>query len=227
MRRGLSHVETGRPTRQRSRWPRFITRYTREMSVEPLSFAELPPRILDEVTRQFRTARNDVLRFGVWNTRNLTDDDFNHADDHKLLGYFRQDLLETRLLSKGRRVDLVQVWCWFDDQMNGKAPLLMREGEVMLNVQDKDLEKVRKRIEEIQSFLPILRSDDFDGFKRVKYKLRRTVMRLTYDLHHLSKRLDKYRKGPGASFSGHEAAHADAAAEAIAPPPEAIAEEVV
>ena len=34
----------------------------------------LPPRILDEVIRQFRAARNDILRYGVWNVRNLTDE---------------------------------------------------------------------------------------------------------------------------------------------------------
>ena len=39
--------------------------------------------------------------------RNLTDDEFNKTDDRKLLGYFRQDLLETRFLSKGRRIDLI------------------------------------------------------------------------------------------------------------------------
>jgi len=53
---------------------------------------------------------------------------------------------------------------------------------------------VRKRIAEIQAFFPTLRADDLEAFKRVKYKLRRTVMRLTYDLHHLFKRLEKYRK---------------------------------
>src|SRR5213079_2775721 len=105
-----------------------------------------------------------------------------------------QDLLETRFLSKGRRVDLIQLWHWFDDQMNGVEPMLIDGEEVFLNVHDKDLDKVRKRISEIQSFLPTLRSDDLEAFKRVKYKLRRTVMRLTYDLHHLFKRLEKYRK---------------------------------
>ena len=69
-------------------------------------------------------------------------------------GYFRQDLLETRFLSKGRRIDLVQLWNWFDDQLRGIAPLLIGGKEVFLNIQDKDLEKVRKRIEEIQSFFP-------------------------------------------------------------------------
>ncbi len=154
----------------------------------------LPLKQLEEVLRQLRSTRNDIMRYGVWNIRNLTDDEFNHTDDRKLLGYFRQDLLETRFLSKGRRVDIIQLWRWFDDQMSGTEPLLIDGEEVFLNVQDKDLEKVRKRIAEIQSFLSILRSDDLEAFKRVKYKLRRTVMRLTYDLHHLFKRLEKYRK---------------------------------
>lgn len=158
---------------------------------------QLPPRILDEVIRQFRAARNDILRYGVWNTRNLTDEEFNKLEDKKLLGYFRQDLLETRFVTKGRRVDIVQVWRWFDDQLSGTEPLLLNGEEVILDVRDKDLEKVRKRIAELQSFLPTLRSDDLEAFRRVKYKLRRTVMRLTYDLHHLSKRLDKYRKNLG------------------------------
>ena len=161
---------------------------------EAQSLAQLPLKILEEVIRQLRSTRNDIIRFGVWNIRNLTDDDFNKTDDRKLLGYFRQDLLETRFLSKGRRIDLVQLWRWFDDQMSGVEPLLVDKREVFLNIQDKDLDKVRKRIEEIQSFLPALRSDDLDGFRRVKYKLRRTVMRLTYDLHHVFKRLEKHRK---------------------------------
>ena len=161
---------------------------------EAQSLAQLPLKILDEVLRQLRSTRNDIIRFGVWNVRNLTDDDFNKTDDRKLLGYFRQDLLETRFLSKGRRIDLIQLWHWFDDQMSGLEPLLVDGEEIVLNIQDKDLEKVRKRIQEIHSFLPTLRGDDLDAFRRVKYKLRRTVMRLTYDLHHLFKRLEKYRK---------------------------------
>ncbi len=161
---------------------------------EPHDLKALPLKQLEEVLRQLRATRNDVMRYGVWNIRNLTDDEFNHTDDRKLLGYFRQDLLETRFLSKGRRVDIIQLWRWFDDQMSGTEPLLIDGQELFLNIQDKDLEKVRKRIAEIQSFLSILRSDDLEGFKRVKYKLRRTVMRLTYDLHHLFKRLEKYRK---------------------------------
>lgn len=170
---------------------------------------QLPPRILDEVIRQFRAARNDILRYGVWNVRNLTDEEFNKLDDKKLLGYFRQDLLETRFLSKGRRVDLIQVWHWFDDQLSGVEPLLLHGEEIVLDVRDKDLEKVRKRIAELQSFLPTLRSEDLDAFRRVKYKLRRTVMRLTYDLHHLSKRLDKYRKplGPASAVASAEVPH--------------------
>jgi hypothetical protein len=161
---------------------------------EAQSLAQLPLKILDEVIRQLRSTRNDIIRYGVWNIRNVTDDEFNKVDDRKLLGYFRQDLLETRFLSKGRRVDLVQLWRWFDDLMSGVDPLLIDHEEVFLNIQDKDLEKVRKRIAEIDSFLPALRSDDLEQFRRVKYKLRRTVMRLTYDLHHIFKRLEKYRK---------------------------------
>lgn len=166
----------------------------RQALPEAQSLAQLPLKILDEVIRQLRGTRNDIIRYGVWNTRNLTDDEFNKTDDRKLLGYFRQDLLETRFLSKGRRIDLIQLWQWFDHQMSGVEPLLVDGVEIVLHVQDKDLEKVRKRIAEIDSFLPALRSDDLDGFRRVKYKLRRTVMRLTYDLHHLFKRLEKYRK---------------------------------
>lgn len=164
---------------------------------EAQTLAQLPFRVLDETMRQLRTTRNDIIRFAVWNARNLTDDEFNHTDDRKLLGYFRQDLLETRFLSKGRRVDLVQLWRWFDDQMSGTEPMLIDGQEVMLNVHDKDLEKVRKRIAEIQAFFPTLRAEDLEAFRRVKYKLRRTVMRLTYDLHHLFKRLEKYRKNIG------------------------------
>jgi hypothetical protein len=167
---------------------------------EPQTLAQVPYRVLEETIRQLRSTRNDIIRFGVWNVRNLTDDEFNRTDDRKLLGYFRQDLLETRFLSKGRRIDLIQLWRWFDDQMSGIEPMLIETQEVFVNIQDKDLEKVRKRIAEIQAFLPTLRSEDLDAFRRVKYKLRRTVMRLTYDLHHLFKRLEKYRKnvgGPG------------------------------
>lgn len=161
---------------------------------EPQTLAQLPLRYLDEVLRQLRSTRNDIIRYAVWNIRNLSDDEFNKTDDRKLLGYFRQDLLETRFLSKGRRIDLIQLWNWFDDQMKGIEPMLVGDEEVFLNIHDKDLEKVRKRIAEIDSFLPTLRGDDLEAFRRVKYKLRRTVMRLTYDLHHLFKRLEKYRK---------------------------------
>jgi len=165
-----------------------------ERPSEAQTLAQLPFKILEEVIRQLRSTRNDIIRYGVWNTRNLTDDEFNRTDDRKLLGYFRQDLLETRFLSKGRRIDLIQLWKWYDDQMSGVEPLLIDGEELFLNIQDKDLEKVRKRIAEIQSFFATLRGDDLDAFRRVKYKLRRTVMRLTYDLHHLFKRLEKYRK---------------------------------
>jgi hypothetical protein len=164
---------------------------------EPQTLAQVPFKVLDETLRQLRSTRNDIIRYAVWNTRNLTDDEFNHADDRKLLGYFRQDLLETRFLSKGRRIDLIQLWHWFDDQVTGTEPMLIGGEEHFVNVQDKDLDKVRKRIAEIQAFLPTLRGDDLEAFKRVKYKLRRTVLRLTYDLHHLFKRMEKYRKNVG------------------------------
>ena len=191
---------------------------------EAQSLAQLPLKILEEVIRQLRSTRNDIIRFGVWNIRNLTDDEFNKTDDRKLLGYFRQDLLETRFLSKGRRIDLIQLWRWFDDQMLSVDPLLVEGEEVFLNVQDKDLEKVRKRIQEIHSFLPTLRGDDLDAFRRVKYKLRRTVMRLTYDLHHIFKRLEKYRKniylaGGGSPRLDRERVPLEAVAEIPDPPP--------
>ena len=190
---------------------------------EPQTLAQLPMRQLEEVLRQLRGTRNDIIRYAVWNIRNLTDEEFNRTDDRKLLGYFRQDLMETRFLSKGRRVDLVQLWHWFDDQMSGAEPMLMPDGEEhFLNIQDKDLEKVRKRISEIQSFFPTLRGDDLDAFRRVKYKLRRTVMRLTYDLHHLFKRLEKYRKnlfGSGAMPVRSERMPLEAVSEIPEPPP--------
>src|SRR5204863_376707 len=78
------------------------------------TLAQLPFKILEEVIRQLRSTRNDIIRYGVWNIRNVSDDEFNKTDDRKLLGYFRQDLLETRFLSKGRRIDLIQLWKWFD-----------------------------------------------------------------------------------------------------------------
>jgi hypothetical protein len=190
---------------------------------EAQSLAQLPLKILDEVMRQLRSTRNDIIRFGVWNVRNMTDEDFNKTDDRKLLGYFRQDLLETRFLSKGRRIDLIQLWHWFDDQMSGVEPLLIDGEEVVLNVQDKDLEKVRKRIAEIHSFLPTLRSDDLDAFRRVKYKLRRTVLRLTYDLHHLFKRLEKYRKNLFVSSGAPPRMEQRIPLEAVAEIPEPIA----
>jgi hypothetical protein len=191
---------------------------------EAQSLAQLPLKILDEVIRQLRSTRNDIIRYGVWNIRNLSDDEFNKTDDRKLLGYFRQDLLETRFLSKGRRIDLVQLWRWYDDQMSGIEPLLLDHEEIFLNIQDKDLDKVRKRIAEIDSFLPALRSDDLEQFRRVKYKLRRTVMRLTYDLHHIFKRLEKYRKnifmaGGGGARLDRERVPLEAVAEIPEPPP--------
>ena len=191
---------------------------------EAQTLAQLPFKILEEVIRQLRSTRNDIIRYGVWNIRNLTDEAFNKTDDRKLLGYFRQDLLETRFLSKGRRIDLIQLWKWFDDQMSGVEPLLIDGEELFLNIQDKDLEKVRKRIAEIQSFFSTLRGDDLDAFRRVKYKLRRTVMRLTYDLHHLFKRLEKYRKNLFASGGipprlERERVPLEAVAEIPEPPP--------
>lgn len=188
---------------------------------EPQTLAQVPFKVLEEVIRQLRSTRNDIIRYGVWNVRNLTDEDFNRTDDRKLFGYFKQDLLETRFLSKGRRIDLIQLWKWFDDQMSGIEPILIDNGEVFLNIQDKDLEKVRKRIAEIQSFFPTLRGDDLEAFKRVKYKLRRTVMRLTYDLHHLFKRLEKYRKNAfgGAPLPRAERVALEAVAEIPEPPP--------
>ncbi len=188
---------------------------------EPQTLAQVTPRMLEEIIRQLRGTRNDIIRFAVWNVRNLSDDEFNHTDDRRLFGYFRQDLLETRFLSKGRRIDLVQLWRWFDDQMSGVEPMLIDHEEVFLNIHDKDLEKVRKRIAEIQSFFPTLRGDDLEAFKRVKYKLRRTVMRLTYDLHHLFKRLEKYRKTtfePAPSLRP-ERVPLEAAADIPEPPP--------
>ena len=187
---------------------------------EPQTLAQVPFKVLEETLRQLRSTRNDIIRYGVWNVRNLTDDEFNRTDDRKLLGYFRQDLLETRFLSKGRRIDLIQLWRWFDDQMSGLEPMLIDGLEVFVNIQDKDLEKVRKRIAEIQAFLPTLRSEDLDAFRRVKYKLRRTVMRLTYDLHHLFKRLEKYRKNFGAGLAPRpERVPLEAVSEIPEPPP--------
>lgn len=184
------------------------------------TLAEVSFKVLEETIRQLRGTRNDIIRYGVWNARNLTDDQFNRTDDRKLLGYFRQDLLETRFLSKGRRIDLIQLWKWFDDQMSGLEPMLIDGEEVFLDIHDKDLEKVRKRIAEIQAFLPTLRSEDLDAFRRVKYKLRRTVLRLTYDLHHLFKRLEKYRKNFGAGLAPRpERIPLEAVAEIPEPPP--------
>src|SRR5256886_13314514 len=113
---------------------------------DPTRRAQVAFKILEEPPRQLGSTRNDIIRFGVWNARNLADDEFNRTDDRRLFGYFRQDLLETRFLSKGRRVDLIQLWRWFDDQMSGTEPLLVDGQEVFLNIQDKDLDKVRKRI---------------------------------------------------------------------------------
>ena len=183
------------------------------------TLSQIQFKLLEETIPQLRSTRNDIIRYAVWNVRNLNDDEFNRTDDRKLLGYFRQDLLETRFLSKGRRIDLIQLWRWFDDQMMGREPMLIDGEEVYLNIQDKDLEKVRKRIAEIQAFLPTLRSEDLDAFRRVKYKLRRTVMRLTYDLHHLFKRLEKYRKNFGAGLAPRpERVALEAVAEIPEPP---------
>ena len=188
---------------------------------EPQTLAQLPQPLLEEVIRQLRSTRNDIMRYAVWNVRNLTDDEFNRTDDRRLVGYFRQDLLETRFLTRGRRIDLIQLWKWFDDQMSGTEPMLLNGEEVFLNIHDKDLEKVRKRIAEIQAFFPTLRSDDLEAFRRIKYKLRRTVMRLTYDLHHLFKRLEKYRKNlfAGAPARPEERVPLEAVVDIPEPPP--------
>lgn len=166
---------------------------------ETQSLQDLDRPVLMEVIRQFRATRSDILRYGVWNIRNLTEDEFKQLDDDRLFDYFRQDLLETRFVDRGRRVDIVQVWHWFDDQLSGVEPLLLDGNEHRLNIEDKDIEKVRKRIADIKGFLPVLQDDDRATFRRIKYKLRRTVMRLTYDIHNLNKRLEKYRK----RFGGH------------------------
>src|SRR5260370_13156486 len=91
---------------------------------EPQTLAQVPFNVLEETLRQLRSTRNDIIRFGVWNVRNLTDDEFNRTDDRKLLGYFRQDLLETRFLSKGRRIDLIQLWRGVDESMSQPRPRL-------------------------------------------------------------------------------------------------------
>src|SRR5713226_781540 len=195
---------------------------------EAQTLSQVPFRVLEETIRQLRSTRNDIIRYGVWNVRNLNDEEFNRTDDRKLLGYFRQDLLETRFLSKGRRIDLIQLWKWIDDQMTGTEPMLIDSEEVFLNIHDKDLDKVRKRIAEIQAFLPTLRSEDIEAFRRVKYKLRRTVLRLTYDLHHLFKRVEKYRKNFGAGLAPRpERVALEAVAEIPEPPPAEEGEEDV
>jgi len=167
------------------------------MKPETQALSDLRGKVLDEVIRQFRATRNDILRYGVWNVRNLSDEEFNRVDDRKLLGYFRQDLLETRFVHRGQRVDLISLWMWFEDQLMGRAPLVVDGEHVILNIEDKDLEKLRKRIAELRTFMPMLIVGDIEAFSRVKYKLRRTVLRLTYDIHHLNKRLEKYRKNQG------------------------------
>src|SRR3954453_9087319 len=92
---------------------------------EPQTLSEVPFKILDETLGQLRSTRNDIIRYGVWNTRNLTAEEITHADDRKLLDCLRQDLLETRFLSKGRKIDLIQLWLWFDDQMTVTEPMLI------------------------------------------------------------------------------------------------------
>src|SRR3954447_1328944 len=104
---------------------------------EPQTLAQLPFKLLEETTRQLRSTRNDIIRFGVWNVRNLTDDEFNRTDDRKLLGYFRQTLLEQRSQSRGPRIDLIQLRRCFDDQMTGVEPMLIDRQEVFVNIQDK------------------------------------------------------------------------------------------
>lgn len=169
-----------------------------EDATEAVSLADLDRDELAEVIRHFRAVRNDLLHFGAWNNRNLTEDEFKQVSDERLFGYFKQDLLETRIVDRGRRVNVVEVWRWFDDLISGVEPLFIDGEEVMLNLRDKDVEKLRTRMRELHGFLPTLRNDDFSTFRRIKYKLRRTVMRMTYDLHNLNKRLEKYRKTRGA-----------------------------
>src|SRR3954447_21737244 len=111
------------------------------IAAEPQTLAQLPFKLLEETLRQLRSTRNDIIRFGVWNARNVTDDEFNHTDDRKLFGYFRQDPLGARFLSRGRRGALIQLSKWCDAQMSGVEPLLVDGQEVFLNIQDKDLDK--------------------------------------------------------------------------------------
>ena len=63
---------------------------------EPQTLSQLPFKLLEEVLRQLRSTRNDIIRYAVWNIRNLTDDEFNHTDDRKLFGYFRQERTASR-----------------------------------------------------------------------------------------------------------------------------------
>ena len=51
-------------------------------TTEPQTLAELPFKLLEETIRQLRNTRNDIIRYGVWNVRNITDDEFYHTDDH-------------------------------------------------------------------------------------------------------------------------------------------------
>src|ERR1041385_5425073 len=99
---------------------------------EPQTLAQLPFKLLEETIRQLRSTRNDIIRYGVWNGRNLTDDEFNRTDDRRLYGYFPQDLLETRFLSKARRVGRIQLWSWLGAQRSGAEPLLIDGEEVFL-----------------------------------------------------------------------------------------------
>src|SRR5213079_2775720 len=55
---------------------------------EPQTLAQVPFKVLEETIRQLRSTRNDIIRYGVWNVRNITDEEFNRTDDRKLLGYF-------------------------------------------------------------------------------------------------------------------------------------------
>ena len=61
--------------------------------------------------------------------------------------------------------------------MNGVEPLLVDGREVFLNIQDKDLDKVRSGSKRSTRFLPALRTDDLDGFRRVKTSCAAPVMR--------------------------------------------------
>lgn len=172
---------------------------------KPRSLSELDPSELREVIRHFRFVRSDLLRNAAWNTRNISDDEFRKTPDERAFGYFKQDLLETRLVDRARRLNVVEVWRWFDDIATGHMPVQINGQTVFLRIEDKDIDKVRKRMTDLRGFLPILENDDYSTFKRIRFKLRRTVLRMTYDLHNLMKRMEKYRKRQFEARSSGEA----------------------